>query len=387
MDKQTQLLFLDDEQHILNALQRTFISEPYAIATTTDAGEAMSVIAKEKIKVVVSDQRMPSISGVEFLRNVKDQYPGIVRILFTGYTDFATVEDAINLSEAYRFITKPWNTQELKLIVHQAMEHFDLVTENQRLFEAARAKNEELELLNKKLLAMYEVQKEFTSTVSHELRTPLASIKTAVDILKSGTPGEMTADQKNILEKADRNVSRLKNLINDVLDLSKIESGMMDLNFEKHNINDVIEEVVDLQEAVARQKGLTLKKEMDDTIPLLYFDRNRIIQVLNNLVNNAIKFTNEGGVVVLSARKKEQNHIVVSVKDTGIGIKTEDIPRVFEKFQQLGDPATREGGTGLGLSISREIITHHGGKIWAESKLGQGSHFYFILPIEERRRG
>ncbi len=89
----------------------------------------------------------------------------------------------------------------------------------------------------------------------------------------------------------------------------------------------------------------------------------------------------------MSAQKKEQNHIVVSVKDTGIGIKTEDIPRVFEKFQQLGDPATREGGTGLGLSISREIITHHGGKIWAESKVGQGSRFYFILPIEERRRG
>lgn len=387
MDKQTQLLFLDDEQHILNALKRTFVDEPYAIAATTDAGEAMSVIAKEKIKVVVSDQRMPSISGVEFLRNVKDQYPSIVRILFTGYTDFATVEDAINLSEAYRFITKPWNTQELKLIIHQAMEHFDLVTENQRLFEAARAKNEELGLLNKKLTAMYEVQKEFTSTVSHELRTPLASIKTAVDILRSGTPGEMTPDQKNILEKADRNVSRLKNLINDVLDLSKIESGMMDLNFEKHNINDVIEEVVDLQEAVARQKGLDLKKERDDTIPLLYFDRNRIIQVLNNLVNNAIKFTKEGGVVVLSAHKEEQNHIVVSVKDTGIGIKTEDIPRVFEKFQQLGDPATREGGTGLGLSISREIITRHGGKIWAESKVGQGSHFYFILPVEERRRG
>lgn len=386
MDKQTQLLFLDDEQHILNALKRTFVNELYAIATTTDAGEAMSVIAKEKIKVVVSDQRMPGVSGVEFLKNVKDQYPSIVRILFTGYTDFATVEDAINLSEAYRFITKPWNTQELKLIIHQAMEHFDLVTENQRLFEAARAKNEELELLNKRLTAMYEVQKEFTSTVSHELRTPLASIKTAVDILRSGTPGEMTSDQKNILEKADRNVSRLKNLINDVLDLSKIESGMTDLNFEKHNINDVIEEVVDLQEAVAQQKGLDLKAELDDTIPLLYLDRNRIIQVLNNLVNNAIKFTKEGGVVVLSAHRKEQNHIVVSVKDTGIGIKTEDIPRVFEKFQQLGDPATREGGTGLGLSISREIITRHGGKIWAESNLGQGSHFYFILPVEERRR-
>lgn len=387
MTKETYLLFVDDEQPILNALKRAFYNEPYLIATAANADEAMNILGKEKIKVVVSDQRMPEVSGVDLLRSVKEKYPRVVRILFTGYTDFSTVEDAINLSEAYRFITKPWNTQELKAIIHQAMEYFDLVAENQRLFEMMKARNEELELLNKKLKDLYEVQKEFTSTVSHELRTPLASIKTAIDILMSGTPGTMTADQKNILEKAGRNVNRLKNLIDDILDLSKMESGKAAFNFEKQDINKIIEEVADLQEPVARREGLFIKKELDAAIPPIFLDRNKIVQVLDNLLHNAIKFTKEGGIVVLSTDKKEQNHIVVCVRDTGIGIKEEDRERVFEKFQQLGDPATRgEGGTGLGLSICREIIVRHGGKIWAESEYGKGSSFYFILPIEERRR-
>src|SRR3989338_2978333 len=387
MSKETYLLFVDDEQPILNALKRAFYNEPYLIATATNADEAMNILSQEKIKVVVSDQRMPEVSGVDFLRSVKEKYPRIVRILFTGYTDFSTVEDAINLSEAYRFITKPWNTQELKAIIHQAMEYFDLVAENQRLFEMMKARNEDLELLNKKLKDLYEVQKEFTSTVSHELRTPLASIKTAIDILMSGTPGTMSADQKNILEKAGRNVNRLKNLIDDILDLSKMESGKAAFNFERHDINKIIEEVADLQEPVARREGLFIKKELDAAIPPIFLDRNKIVQVLDNLLHNAIKFTKEGGIVVLITNKKEQNHIVVCVRDTGIGIKEEDRERVFEKFQQLGDPATRgEGGTGLGLSICREIIVRHGGKIWAESEDGQGSSFYFILPIEERRR-
>ena len=387
MSKETYLLFVDDEQPILNALKRAFYNEPYLIATATNADEAMNILSQEKIKVVISDQRMPEVSGVDFLRSVKEKYPRIVRILFTGYTDFSTVEDAINLSEAYRFITKPWNTQELKAIIHQAMEYFDLVAENQRLFEMMKARNEDLELLNKKLKDLYEVQKEFTSTVSHELRTPLASIKTAIDILMSGTPGTMSADQKNILEKAGRNVNRLKNLIDDILDLSKMESGKAAFNFERHDINKIIEEVADLQEPVARREGLFIKKELDAAIPPIFLDRNKIVQVLDNLLHNAIKFTKEGGIVVLSTNKKEQNHIVVCVRDTGIGIKEEDRERVFEKFQQLGDPATRgEGGTGLGLSICREIIVRHGGKIWAESEYGQGSSFYFILPIEERRR-
>lgn len=385
--KEVNLLVLDDEENILSALKRLFREESYDIATTTSAKQAMEIIGKEKIKVVVSDQRMPEISGVDFLRNLKERFPGIVRILLTGYTDFATVEEAINLSEAYRFITKPWNANELKAVVRQAIEHFDLIEENRNLFEATKAKKEELEVANRKLKAMYELQKEFTSTVSHELRTPLASIKTAVDILISGTPGKVSADQKKILLKAENNVDRLNKLINGILDFSKLESGKMEFDIKKHNINEIIQEAAELHEPMAKENGLTIETKPDENIEEIFLDRDKILQVLSNLMDNAVKFTEKGKIVISSAAYKDQNHIRVCVEDTGAGIKQEDLPKIFEKFQQLGDPLRRKtGGVGLGLSICKEIITRHGGKIGAESTLGKGSCFYFTLPIEERRR-
>ncbi len=380
MTKEIQVLFLDDEESILDGIQRLFIKEPYGIFTAGKADQARDILSKEKIKVVVSDQRMPEIQGIKFLQEVKEKYPDAVRILFTGYTDFSAAEEAINVGEVYRFISKPWKTAELLSTIRQSIEHYDLIIE-------ARNKKEELEVTNKKLKAMYEMQKEFTSTVSHELRTPLASIKTAIDIVMSGTAGDITKDQKNFLGKAKDNVDRLNRLINDILDLSKLESGKMQLKMEKSNINNIIKEITSLQECVAKQKGLYLKAELDPHLPMLLMDSDRIVQLLSNLINNAIKFTETGGITICSKNHPDANHIEVVVKDTGPGIKEEDISKLFQKFQQLGDPATRQtGGTGLGLAICKEIVSQHGGKIWVESKPGKGTEFYFLLPVHERRR-
>ncbi len=387
MTKEIQVLFLDDEESILDGIQRLFIKEPYGIFTTSSADRARDILSKEKIKVMVSDQRMPEIHGVKFLQEVKKKNPDVIRILFTGYTDFSAAEEAINVGEVYRFISKPWKTAELLSTIRQSIEHYNLVVENRKLFEETKTKKEELELANKKLKAMYEMQKEFTSTVSHELRTPLASIKTAIDIVMSGTAGDLTKDQKNFLGKAKDNVDRLSRLINDILNLSKLESGKMQLKMEKCNINNLIKEIVSLQEPVAKHKGLQLKTELDSQLSMILMDSDRIVQLVSNLMNNAIKFTETGGIIVSSRNHRDSNHIQVSVKDTGPGIKEEDMPKLFQKFQQLGDPATRQtGGTGLGLAICREIINQHGGKIWVESKLGKGTEFHFILPIEERRK-
>lgn len=386
--KENYVLVLDDEENILSALKRLFLNEPFAVVTTTNPDEAFGILAQEKtIKLVISDQRMPHISGVDFLRKVKENYPDIIRILFTGYADISAVEEAINIGEVFRFINKPWNTGELKGAVHSAIQHFDLVSENKRLFEDTKTKNEELELLNRKLKAMYEIQREFSSTVSHELRTPLASIKTAIDIVMSGTPGELNEDQKNFLEKAKKNVDRLNRLINDILDLTKLESGKTILKIEFNDMNQLIQDVIGIQESVTKNKGLYLKTNLDSQIPKIPFDIDKLNQVFSNLVGNAIKFTDKGGITISAVNHPDGNHVEVCVKDTGMGIAENDIPKLFQKFQQLGDPAKRQmGGTGLGLAICKEIITQHGGKIWVESKYGQGCAFYFILPITERRK-
>lgn len=379
MSKEIQVLFLDDEESIIDGIQRLFAREPYGVFATTSPTKAREALEKENIKVVVSDHRMPEILGVKFLREVKDKYPQKIRILFTGYTDFSAAEEAINVGEVYRFISKPWKTAELLSTVRQSIEHYDLVVN-------AEINKRELEVSNRKLQILYDAQKEFTSTVSHELRTPLASIKTAIDLVVKRMIGDINPEQEEVLNRAKGNVDRLKRLIGDILDLTKIESGKLQMNFMVNNLNNVIKEVVESQKDVATSRGLYLKMELDEHLPGIPFDTDRMAQVMNNLVNNAIKFTKNGGITITSITKPENNHILVSVKDTGKGIAEKDLSRVFERFQQL-EPAenNEEGGTGLGLAICKQIIERHGGRIWVESREGEGSSFVFILPIQERR--
>ena len=385
--KKIHVLFIDDEENVLKSLERMFHNEAYGIVTTTSTQQALEVITREPIKVVLSDQRMPNMNGVEFLRRVKEKKPDIVRILFTAYSDLTAAESAINVSEVYRYISKPWTEEELKSSVHQALLHYDLVLENRRLTQETKEKNKELQTANQKLTTLYDIQKEFSATVSHELRTPLASIKAAIDIVISGTPGPLTDDQKNFLGKAKDNIDRLNRLINDILDLAQLESGKTSLKIENKNVNDLIRAVLDMHQPVARSKGIALEAALDAGLAPVPLDDDKMRQVLVNLLSNAIKFTDAGGVKILSVLNPQDQSVRVSVEDSGPGIKTDDIPKLFHKFQQLGEPGLRKtGGTGLGLAICQEIIRQHGGKIWVESELGKGSRFCFTLPVHGKEK-
>jgi PAS domain S-box-containing protein len=242
----------------------------------------------------------------------------------------------------------------------------------------------EVEQKNKELIRLEELKTNFLSTISHELRTPLTAIKEGISIVLDGASGAINNEQQEFLGIAKRNVDRLGRLINDVLDFQKLESGKTVFNIQPNDINAVAKEVSETMLSVAERKGLELKLDFEQNLPQVQFDRDKIIQVLTNLVNNAIKFTEKGSICVQISR--EDNFIKVSVKDSGIGIKDEDMPRMFTRFEQLDTGMTRKtGGTGLGLSISKEIIEKHNGKIWAESEFGKGTAFHFILPIKERR--
>jgi len=249
-----------------------------------------------------------------------------------------------------------------------------------------------LESLNKmkaseeKLKKAIAIKSEFTHTVSHELRTPLTSIKGSIDLVLRGTAGALNDDQKMFLGKAQNNIDRLKRLINDVLDVAKLEAGEMELRIKPNDLNALIEEVVDSQQIPIKQKEIFLKAELAKGIPEIPFDRDSITQVLFNLINNSAKFTLRGGILVVSKHHPKQNNVEVIVKDTGPGIHKNDIEKLFQKFHQLGDPELRPaGGTGLGLAICKGLIQRHGGKIWVESELGRGSEFHFLLPIVQRR--
>lgn len=235
---------------------------------------------------------------------------------------------------------------------------------------------------------LYKVKSEFTSMVSHELRTPLTAIKEGIDYVFDGSAGDVNAEQKEFLEIAKRNVDRLARLINDVLDFSKLTSHHVEMKFEMASINEIIESVINVYRLVMEKEGLQLRANLNATQGLmLLLDPDRINQVLSNLINNAIKFTEKGTITISTVKEERANVVRICVEDTGIGVRKADFHRLFQPFTQLQDKRTRKpGGTGLGLAISKQIIELSGGSIWAESEEGKGSRFYFILPLKERRK-
>lgn len=231
-----------------------------------------------------------------------------------------------------------------------------------------------------------QLKNDFISTVSHELRTPLTAIKEGIGIVLDGSAGSVNEEQKDFLDTAKRNVDRLARLINDVLDLQKLQAGRTELSCKDENIAELINEVKVTMQPLTKNKGLELNAECQSDIKLVSLDKDKITQVLINLVNNAIKFTEKGKITILVS-KEFDNMIQIGVTDTGIGISPQDIDKLFKTFVQVApEPYRKTGSTGLGLAISKEIIRLHGGKIWVKSEVGKGSTFYFVLPLTDRRK-
>jgi len=260
----------------------------------------------------------------------------------------------------------------------------------QRAHDELEEKTGELEQANIQLKRFDELKSTFLANMSHEIRTPLNSILGYTDLLLDRVDGYITDEQENSLTKIHRNARHLLTLINDVLDISRIESGRMELDLKPVNVKDLIRETVSALDPLLDNKGLVLETAFDEGLPLAYADRDRVRQVVTNLVDNAIKFTSEGRITVrakaseMGVRKdKRAKFVEVCISDTGRGIRKRDLNRLFDKFRTLDTLATSQyKGAGLGLSICKGLIEMQEGKIWVESKYGQGSTFCFTLPVE-----
>jgi signal transduction histidine kinase len=222
----------------------------------------------------------------------------------------------------------------------------------------------------------------FLANMSHELRTPLNAVIGFSELLEQQIFGALNGKQQTYVGNVLVSGRHLLQLVNDVLDISKVEAGRMDLAYERTPIGSIVDIVRGVIAAVAAKKGIELEVDVALNLPDVYIDPGRIKQVLYNLISNAIKFTPRGGVVRLIARASER-HIIVRVSDTGVGIAREDLPRLFREFEQLPQPGgVRPEGTGLGLALTRRLVELHGGKVAVESELGKGSTFSVHLPLK-----
>ncbi len=254
-----------------------------------------------------------------------------------------------------------------------------IALQNARLYKQQSATVAQLRELDR-------LKSSFLANMSHELRTPLNSILGFADVILEELDGPLTPYMDNDLRLIQKNGQHLLHLINDVLDMAKIESGKLNLIIEKFNLHEIMEDVSSITSSLAHEKDITLLIDADSDHEVeINADRNRLRQVMINLVNNAMKFTEKGKIAIHVTR--EENNVLISVKDSGIGINPAQLEAVFQEFTQVDSSTTRKvGGTGLGLPISRRLIEMHGGRLWAESTgiEGEGSTFYVFLPIEAK---
>lgn len=229
-----------------------------------------------------------------------------------------------------------------------------------------------------------QMKSDFVSSVSHELRNPIGAIQQSLAVILNGTAGPLTEHQEKFLSNAQRNLKRLSTLIDDLLDLAKLEARKMELKYALTSLEDIVNEVLETMNTWAKNKNIRFTKNLKADLPKINIDPDRIIQVLVNLVSNAIKFTPEGGQITIEAGLTGTGQVMeIGVADTGIGIAEEDLSKLFNKFQQVGRKKPAEmSGTGLGLAIAKEIVHLHGGEIRVESELNQGTKFIFTLPIQ-----
>ncbi|MCW5745717.1 MAG: GAF domain-containing protein [Alphaproteobacteria bacterium] len=253
-----------------------------------------------------------------------------------------------------------------------------IAVENVRLFTEIQDKSRQLELASQH-------KSQFLANMSHELRTPLNAVLGYAELLLDGIYGELPDKARGVLERVQSNGKHLLGLINDVLDLSKIEAGQLRLSLEPYALAGVVHTVVAATESLANAKGLALKSAVAENLPVGLGDERRLAQVLLNLVGNAIKFTDRGGVEIVATA--HDGRFDIAVIDTGPGIAPADQARIFEEFQQVDNTSTRKkGGTGLGLAISRRIVALHGGAITVDSEVGRGSTFRVTLPVRVERQ-
>ncbi len=248
-----------------------------------------------------------------------------------------------------------------------------LAISNARLFQEIQDKSQQLEITSQH-------KSQFLANMSHELRTPMNAILGYTELIADNIYGEVPEKIRETIERIHNSGRHLLHLINDVLDLSKIEAGHFELSLDDYSMKDVVDSVIASVESLGAEKGLALRTSIPVDLPVGKGDEQRLTQVLLNLLGNAIKFTDQGEISVQVS--KADSAFVVSVSDTGVGIAEDQQRKIFEEFHQVDDSITRrKGGTGLGLSITKRIIEMHGGQLRVESKPGEGSTFSFTLPV------
>lgn len=384
------LLIIDDEIDIIKALERLF-RRKYNVFSTTSPQEALRIMEREEIQVVISDQRMPGMTGVDFFSCIKDMYPDTMKLILTGYTDIESVIGAINEGQVFRYVKKPWNPDDLDMIVREAFEKFELMTDNRMLMNELRLMNltleekvknrtVELELLNQRLKEMNQEKNRYIGMVAHDLRNPIGVAAVYSDLLLDEYDSTPREDQLEYIGQINQSCYFSLDLIREFLDASKIEAGIFDLRIERKDYIEFVKDMIHQNEHFARTKSQKIRLDSSFEKLEACFDANKMQQVLNNLLSNAMKYSHPNTEISVTVLVDGRS-IVTHVTDQGLGIPKEEFSKIYQPFQTTSVKSTgNEKSFGLGLALVKKIVEAHVGKVWFESEVNKGSIFSFSFP-------
>jgi len=377
------ILIVDDDSFVRDMLSMILDSNGYSVETAEDGKDALEKYsAMPDINLIVSDMNMPEMTGLELIREIRKHDEGVPIIILTGNNEISVAIEAIH-SGANDYLIKDENIQDtIILSVNKVLEKYYLKKKNLELMEALARKNSELEKSNQELLALNQLKNKFLGIAAHDLRNPLSSIGGISEILLTEAMGKVTDEQREFLSIINTASNDMLALVNDLLDVSVIESGKLELQLQKGPLKKLIDERIRVDQIVAERKNITIHPLLSD-IPDVLFDQNRLAQVIDNLLGNAIKFSPQGSNIYVSL-DLDADMAKVSVRDEGPGIPAEEQSKLFGEFQRLSvQPTDGEKSTGLGLAIVKKIVEAHKGVLEVQSQTGQGSTFSFRIPLSQ----
>ena len=389
-DRPHNLLIIDDEIDIIKALERLF-RRKYNVFSTTSPQEALRIMEREEIQVVLSDQRMPGMTGVDFFTRIKDMYPDTMKLILTGYTDIESVIGAINKGQVFRYVKKPWEPDDLDMIVREAFEKSELMADNRMLMnelrlmnltleEKVRNRTVELELLNQRLKDMNQEKNRYIGMVAHDLRNPIGVAAVYSDLLLDEYDTTPREDQLQYIGQINESCYFSLDLIREFLDASKIEAGIFDLRIERKEYIEFVKDIIHQNEHFARTKSQKIRLDSSFEKLEACFDANKMQQVLNNLLSNAMKYSHPNTEIKVRV-SVDGNMIITHVVDQGLGVPKEEYSKMYQPFQTTSvKPTGNEKSFGLGLTLVKKIVEAHEGKVWFESEVNKGSIFSFSFP-------